>query len=565
MWRMEWWLAATVGFVLTMCAVAQARADHGTWETERVWVEPVVETRSVWIPGRWEDHSVWVPGRWDTQTRVVEDRVWQSRMVWVASGYQEERWRWVEGGYWKEVWDAHGFEVDYVWVDTSHWESYEVLVDTSHWEDHGSWVTLHREEVTSVWVPGHWTTKRRWIKGYYETRRVVVSPGHYESRRRWVSLPHPTPTPAPTTRPATSAPHVPGATPRPNCRIPSGIYKVTDYYAGTSVEETESGIRYGTKTDNRPNDLYAVDLGSYSKGVSSPYDGAAFNGRKRDVNGKLLAGTFYRNYRKRNGCFVPTSIVFFQDDRVRFTTGALPTPTQTPASKASPTETLGPDEPVADPVVGNPVIADSDLGSPPDGSDGPQVDPTPTIDPGPESTPTRRPEPMSTPTSQPTARPPGGRPFPTESPTPAHDPPTGTFRAAPVLAGSAIEADGTGFRSIEVLRGAPMDLWVRLDVQPPVTDPSASVTLERWTFIRGENDRPGGTRPGDTGGPSDRLRFQWNDVTPVVHGRLDPYMIHLRARIRVTYSDGVVQSFDLNESIAVTVRFQGATTWENRR
>ena len=535
MLRPEWWLAATVGFVLTMCAVVQARADHGTWETERVWVEPVIESRSVWIPGRWEDHSVWVPGRWDTRTRTVEERVWQSRMVWVVSGHWVERLQWVERGYWVEVEDDDGLGIDFVWVDTSRWEFQEIWVDTSQWQDHGTWIAEQREEVTTVWVPGQWTTDRRWIAGYYETQRVVVSPGHYESRRRWVSLPHPTPTP------------VPEATPRPNCRIPSGIYKVTDYYAGTTVEESETGIYYGTVTDNRPNDLYAVDLGSYSKGVSSPYDGAAFNGRNRDANGQLLAGTFYQNYRKRHGCYVPTSIVFFQDDRVRFTTGALPTPT--PESGAGPTATPTPTEPVTDPVVGDP-----DHESSGNGSNGPQIDPTPTSDPGPESTPTRRPGPTSTPTSQ---------PAPTESPTPAHDPPSGSIRVAPVLAGSAIDADVAGFRDIEVLRGAPIDLWVRPDVQPPATDPSASVELEQWTFVRGVNDRPSGTRPGETGRPNERLRFQWNDVTPVVNGRLDPYTIHLRVRIRVIYSDGAVRSFDLDESIAVTVRFQGATTWEN--
>ncbi len=552
MWRMDWWLAATVGLVLTMCVVANAHADHGTWETETVWVDPVVETRSVWIPGTWEDHNVWVPGHWDTQTRVVEEQVWQSRMVWVVSGYLEERWRWVEGGYWKEVWDAHGFEVDYVWVDTSHWESYEVLVDTSHWEDHGSWVTVHREEVTTVWVPGHWTTERRWIEGYFETQRVVVVAGHYESRRRWVVLPHPTatPTPRPTSAPVASP--TPTSTTGGNCRVPAGIYKVTDYYAGTSVEETENGIQYETVTDNRPNDLYAVDLGSYGKGVSSPYDGAAFNGRNRDANGDLLAGTFYQNYRKRDGCFVPTSIVFFQDDRVIFTTGLQPTSTPTPESDVGTAATPTPTSTVADPV-----ISDPDHGSPPD--------PTPTIEVGSGPPPTQRPRPTATPSSPGTPQPPVNPAPPVTRPEPAHDPPVGTVRVAPVVAGSAVAGDAKGFSAIDVLRGAPIDLWVRAAVEPPDTDPEATLEFEQWTFVRGENDRPGGTRPGDTGGPNQVLRFQWNDVTPVVEGRLLPYEIRLGARIRVTYSDGEDETFDLEATIAVTARFQGATTWERNQ
>ena len=549
MWRLDWWLAATVGFVLTMCVVANARADHGTWETETVWVEPVVETRSVWIPGRWEDHSVWVPGRWDTRTRTVDERVWQSRMVWVESGHWAERVRWVESGYWKEVWDDDTFEVDFVWVDTSRWELQKVWVDTSEWQDHGTWITEQREEVTTVWVPGHWTTERRWIAGYHETQRVVVSPGHYESRRRWVSLPHRTPTP------------VPAATPHPNCRIPSGIYKVTDYYAGTTVEETETGIHYGTVTDSRPNDLYAVDLGSYGKGVSSPYDGAAFNGRNRDANGERLAGTFYQNYRKRDGCFVPTSIVFFQDDRVIFTTGILPTPTPTPTPTPEPD--VGPTAtPTPTPTVADPVISDPDDGSSRPGTGGSPADPTLTIESGPGPTPTPRPRPTSTPSSPGTPQPPVNPAPAVATPAPAHDPPVGTVRVVPVVAGSAVAGDAKGFSAIEVLRGAPIDLWVRAAVEPPDTDPEATLEFEQWTFVRGENDRPGGTRPGDTGGVKQALRLQWNDVTPVVDGRLHPYEIRLGARIRVTYSDGEVETFDLEATIAVTVRFQGATTWE---
>ena len=557
MWRLEWWLAATVGLVLTVCAVVGARASHGTWESETVWIDPVVETRRVWVPGRWEDHSVWVSGRWETRTEIVEERVWQSRMVWVESGHWEDRLQWVESGYWKEVWDDETFEVDFVWVDTSHWELKKVFVGTAHWEDHGGWVTVHHERVVTVWVPGRWTTERRWIAGYYKNERVVVTPGRYETRRRWVALPHPTPTPA--ARPDPTPSPIPTVTPGRNCRIPSGIYKVTDHYAGTTVEETETGIRYGTATDNRPNDLYAVNLGSYRKGAGSPYDGAAFNGRHRDVNGELLAGTFYQNYRKRDGCYLATSIVFFQDDRVQFTTGTRPAPTPTPVADAESTPTAT----VVDPVIGDPVIADPESGS--DGTGGPRVDPTPTIEPESSPTPTQRPGPTATPTSEGRPRPPGQPTTPAGTPAPVYDPPAGTIRVAAVLAGSAADIDAAGFRAIEVLRGAPIDLWVRPDVEPPASDPRATVQLQQWTLIAGANDRPGGTQPGDTGGPNRRLRFQWNDVTPIVNGRLEPYEVHLRARIRVIYSDGIVRSYDLDDSIAVTVRFQGAATWVNGR
>ena len=151
------------------------------------------------------------------------------------------------------------------------------------------------------------------------------------------------------------------------------------------------------------------------------------------------------------------------------------------------------------------------------------------------------------------------------TPRPAYDPPVGALRVAPVVAGSAVAGNVEGFSAIEVLRGAPIDLWVRANVEPPSTDPAATIALKQWTFVRGVNDRPGGTQPGAIGGPDDPLRLQWNDVTPVVDGQLRPYELHLRARIRVTYGDGTARDFDLEGSIAVTVRFQGATTWEDER
>ena len=71
---------------------------------------------------------------------------------------------------------------------------------------------------------------------------------------------------------------------------------------------------------------------------------------------------------------------------------------------------------------------------------------------------------------------------------------------------------------------------------------------------------PAARSPAPAGDPTEPLRLQWNDVTPVVDGQLRPYELHLQARIRVTYGDGTTRDFDLEGSIAVTVRFQGATT-----
>ena len=388
---------------------------------------------------------------------------------------------------------------------------------------------------------------------------------------------------------------------------------MTRYYAGTDVEHTDEAIHYVTVTDGRPNDLYAVDLGSYGKGVASPYDGAAFNGRHRDVNGDLLAGTFYQNYRKPDGCYVPTSIVFFQDDRVLLTTGVRPSPTPvsspapsptaittttpevtrtpTPAVGVSPTPvsspapsptaiaTITPDARTPTPAVGvSPTPVSGPAPSPtaiatttPEvtRTPTPAVDvspsPAPAPDPGAPVPPSQPPPGGSAPSPRPPARPPAA-PSPTATSTPqAHDPPSGTIRVAPVMAGSALAGDSEGFLAIEVLRGAPIDLWVRAATEPPSSDPGATTALQQWTFVRGVNDRPGGTRPGDTGSPNEALRLQWNDVTPIVDGQLQPYDLHLRARVRVTYGDATVQDFELEGSVAVTVRYQSATSWGDGR
>ena len=584
------WVAAVIAVVLAVVGVvSDVRAGHGTWATETVWVEPVIGTRTVWVPGYEEDYAVWVPGRYETHTRIVDEQEWRPRLVWVTSGHREDRWRWVESGYWAPGPDSSAWDPQWVWVDTSHWERHQVWVDTSRWEDHGAWVTVRREEVVTVWVPGQWETRRRSVPGYYQTEQVIVTAGHYETRRTWVPLPHPTPTPRPTPTPTprpTARPTAPPPAQTPatdsGCTIPAGIYKVTRYYAGTDIEHTDDAIHYVTVTDGRPNDLYAVDLGSYGKGVASPYDGAAFNGRHRDVNRDLLAGTFYQNYRKPGGCYVPTSIVFFQDDRVLLTTGVRPSPTPVSSPAPSPTAIATTTPEVArtpTPAVGvSPTPVSSPAPSPtaittttPEvtRTPTPAVDvspsPAPAPDPGAPVPPSQPPPGGSAPSPRPTPRP-TAAPSPTATSTPqAHDPPAGTIRVAPVMAGSALAGDSEGFLAIEVLRGAPIDLWVRAATEPPSSDPGATTALQQWTFVRGVNDRPGGTRPGDTGSPNEALRLQWNDVTPIVDGQLQPYDLHLRARVRVTYSDATVQDFELEGSVAVTVRYQSATSWGDGR
>jgi hypothetical protein len=95
---------------------------------------------------------------------------------------------------------------------------------------------------------------------------------------------------------------------------PPGIYLVTDPYAGDSVTRVGDVTTYSTETVHEITGSYARVLESVGTGGSSPYDGAAFNGRASMTDGRAVAGTYYENYVLTDSGFVAVSVVFFQDD-----------------------------------------------------------------------------------------------------------------------------------------------------------------------------------------------------------------------------------------------------------
>ena len=102
--------------------------------------------------------------------------------------------------------------------------------------------------------------------------------------------------------------------PTPFIAPPSDIYYVTDTYAGEVVTSNGPVTTYSTETVHESTGSYARVLDVVGTGVSSPYDGSAFNGRRVLADGRLVAGTYYQNYILGPDRFVPVSIVFFQDD-----------------------------------------------------------------------------------------------------------------------------------------------------------------------------------------------------------------------------------------------------------
>jgi hypothetical protein len=116
--------------------------------------------------------------------------------------------------------------------------------------------------------------------------------------------------------------------PAPFVAPPPGIYYVTDTYVADVVTSTGPLTTYSTTTVHESTGSYARVIDTVGTGVSSGFDGSAFNGRRRLADGRSVAGTYYENYVLIDGGFVPVSIVFFQDDAelARLLAVATPSP-----------------------------------------------------------------------------------------------------------------------------------------------------------------------------------------------------------------------------------------------
>jgi hypothetical protein len=126
--------------------------------------------------------------------------------------------------------------------------------------------------------------------------------------------------------PSEPVPPESGVDPAPFIAPPPDLYYVTDTYVADVVTTTGVLTTYATTTIHESTGSYARALATVGTGVSSAYDGSAFNGRRSLGDGRLVAGTYYENYVLTEGGFVPVSIVFFQDDAELARLLAVPTP-----------------------------------------------------------------------------------------------------------------------------------------------------------------------------------------------------------------------------------------------
>ena len=503
--------------LLLVTGAPPALADHGEWQDRKTWIEPVREERTRVIPGSWKSERVWVPPRTVTSEETitvaveieyqyyVNDGHWDVVHVWVEAYEVQCRtvWKWYQdcSDFWGPCEWIYGPREECKRVDVSYFRLERRWVDTSYWETRTR--TEYRQETRTVTeeIPGFWDTRQRWVADRTETYWHVAEPGRWETTREWVELPHE------------------GVVEDPAACRPSGIYKVSSNYVGNTQWTDEDGtIHYGTETSREENPWWAVSLGSVSKGSSSLYDSQAFNGRGSGADGLLLAGRFYRNYLPDGDCFEAVSVVFFQDDTV--VVGDLDEP-DTPDPSPTP-----------------------DTGSP---TQTPSPSPTPTATPTPRDPPN---SPTSTPTATPTRRPTLPPHSPTQTPIPLD--PGGEFAFAVAIEGSG-EVTGSGQPSIQVLRGAPVEVYLLPRLYPPEQDPDATVSFRSWTYLSGPNDHPDAPATGVWHGPLQPLRLRL-DGRP--QAGFAQHQIELSARVRVIGGDGRIEDFELQVTLLTQVHYQ---------
>lgn len=286
------------------------------------------------------------------------------------------------------------------------------------------------------------------------------------------------------------------APPPPVPVVPAGIYYVTEVYVADVISVSGPVTTYSTTTIADTPGTYARVVDTVGTGVSSAFDGAAFNGRATFGDGRAVAGTYYENFVLAGGAFVPVSIVFFQDDSI--TAGApTPTPAPTPAASAPP-----------------------------------QFTPRPSVPPGP-AVPTPAPVPLRT----------GA---PAQVPTPIPDPwtarvvdpqaPSAPPRPAPVVRpGIAPSPLGDIAFTLEVLRGRAATIWFRALAE------GAPVPLTSWRVVSGDHVALAAA----SGGAEDPFRARWDVVT----GPSETWVLRVEATVLV---DGI--SYVTSGDIEIVVR-----------
>lgn len=129
--------------------------------------------------------------------------------------------------------------------------------------------------------------------------------------------------------------------------------------------------------------------------------------------------------------------------------------------------------------------------------------------------------------------------------------------------GQAPPASSTGFRGIDVLRGALTLIGVRLAIiqegAMTINGRRAALgtsTLQAWRLDTGSDAPPGiGTTPGAIHAASDVMRLQWDSPDAVSPGGSQSYRIPVTLFIRTRFPNGHVGSYAVPSTFFVSVNF----------
>ncbi len=148
------------------------------------------------------------------------------------------------------------------------------------------------------------------------------------------------------------------------------------------------------------------------------------------------------------------------------------------------------------------------------------------------------------------------------APVKTYLPPLAVATVTPSLDGRT--AGASSFPRVDVLRGALTEFWVHALITREgsirlgaTVAGTARSRLVRWQYLGPGSDAPAavGTRSGQVGDPTARLRMQWNLPDRVARGGPQDYLVPIRLYLETRFSDGHIGIYGIDSSFSVTVDF----------
>jgi hypothetical protein len=149
-------------------------------------------------------------------------------------------------------------------------------------------------------------------------------------------------------------------------------------------------------------------------------------------------------------------------------------------------------------------------------------------------------------------------------PSRAYLPPQAVVGVVPYLGPASGDGSTTGFRRIEVLRGALTTLSVHLVINREgllvvdgVPRGFGRSRLTAWRFDGAPSDAPpgSGTLPRSTHGATEPMQLQWNTPDRIASGHLQDYAVPVTLYLETRFPDGHVAFYVIPSAFSVSVDF----------